>query len=291
MLTAAVDIGSNTTRVLVAEPQNGQLRAVMEQRAYTRIGRGAKSNGAIRRRRSPRSPRSSRPRSALPGRLGPKHAAWSQRRRYARPSTAPRSPPRSRLNRGWRVDVISEREEGRLAFLGATKTLGHPAEGKIAVVDVGGASSEIVIGTIAKGAKKVKSFAVGSGSLAESYLKGDPPSAAEIRKVRDRIDEVSRRSTWAVSSRPSPSVAARPRCAAWSAPCSNTRPWSGASASSRLPPKRWPAIRARHPSRRGSAKRNPDPREDLRDPRPAASDRQRWPARGHHPRSAQQRQQ
>src|SRR6185312_15222698 len=47
MLCAAIDIGSNTTRVLVAEPQEGQLRKVMEQRAYTRIGKGASKKGNI----------------------------------------------------------------------------------------------------------------------------------------------------------------------------------------------------------------------------------------------------
>src|SRR2546423_3819619 len=47
MLCAAIDIGSNTTRVLVAEPQDGQLKKVMEQRAYTRIGQDAKEDGSI----------------------------------------------------------------------------------------------------------------------------------------------------------------------------------------------------------------------------------------------------
>ena len=47
MLCGAIDIGSNTTRLLVAEPQEGQLRKVMEQRAYTRIGKGASKNGKI----------------------------------------------------------------------------------------------------------------------------------------------------------------------------------------------------------------------------------------------------
>src|SRR5215218_6558948 len=47
MLCAAIDIGSNTTRVLVAEPQEGQLRTVMEQRAYARIDKGSKRDGAI----------------------------------------------------------------------------------------------------------------------------------------------------------------------------------------------------------------------------------------------------
>ena len=47
VLCAAVDIGSNTTRVLVAEPQEGQLRKVMEQRAYTRFDKDSKRKGRI----------------------------------------------------------------------------------------------------------------------------------------------------------------------------------------------------------------------------------------------------
>ena len=47
MLCAAIDIGSNTTRVLVAEPIDGQLKKVMEQRAYTRISKAVDGDGAI----------------------------------------------------------------------------------------------------------------------------------------------------------------------------------------------------------------------------------------------------
>ena len=47
MLCAAIDIGSNTTRVLVAEPVDGQLKKVMEQRAYTRINKALGDDGAI----------------------------------------------------------------------------------------------------------------------------------------------------------------------------------------------------------------------------------------------------
>src|SRR5512147_223148 len=47
MICGAIDIGSNITRLLVAEPQEGQLRKVMEQRAYTRIGKGASKDGKI----------------------------------------------------------------------------------------------------------------------------------------------------------------------------------------------------------------------------------------------------
>jgi exopolyphosphatase / guanosine-5'-triphosphate,3'-diphosphate pyrophosphatase len=76
-----------------------------------------------------------------------------------------------------------------LAFIGATKTLGHPVEGRVAVVDVGGGSSEIVLGTVAGGADQVHSFRIGSGMLAEELLESDPPSAAELREVRERINE------------------------------------------------------------------------------------------------------
>ena len=44
---AAIDIGSNTTRLLVAEPVDGQLKKTMEQRAYTRIGKAIDENGIL----------------------------------------------------------------------------------------------------------------------------------------------------------------------------------------------------------------------------------------------------
>ena len=47
MLCAAIDIGSNTTRVLVAEPTGAQLTKVMEQRAYTRINKAIGDDGTI----------------------------------------------------------------------------------------------------------------------------------------------------------------------------------------------------------------------------------------------------
>ncbi len=87
------------------------------------------------------------------------------------------------------VEVLSEEEEGRLAFLGATKTLGHPVEGRIGVVDVGGGSSEIILGTAAGGVSEVRSFKIGSGAVAEEFFTRDPPSASEIRALRDYIDD------------------------------------------------------------------------------------------------------
>jgi exopolyphosphatase/guanosine-5'-triphosphate,3'-diphosphate pyrophosphatase len=85
------------------------------------------------------------------------------------------------------VEILSEEGEGRLAFLGAVRTLGERVDGDLGVVDVGGGSSEVAIGTAHQGARVVRSFAIGSGSLADAYLSGDPPSAAELEAIRAHL--------------------------------------------------------------------------------------------------------
>jgi exopolyphosphatase / guanosine-5'-triphosphate,3'-diphosphate pyrophosphatase len=187
MLCAAIDIGSNTTRVLVAEPQEGQLRKVLEQRAYTRIDKASKRKGKI-----------------VPEKIAELADVVDTQVRLAQEMEAEAirvvataaireakntSDVVAEISRvsGLPVDVLSDQEEGRLAFLGASKTLGHPVEGELAVVDVGGGSSEIVFGSVDAGVREVLSFKIGSGTLAEDFLANDPPSAGEIRSLRDHI--------------------------------------------------------------------------------------------------------
>ena len=192
MLCAAIDIGSNTTRVLVAEPVDGQLKKVMEQRAYTRINKALGEKGEIlaREGRGGR-PRSSPPRSGWRGSSAPRRSAPSPPRRV-READQRRARSAKAIGEaaGVEVEILSEEEEGRLSFIGATKTLGHPVDGKVGVVDVGGGSTEVILGTVHGGAKEVRSWKVGSGVLADELIASDPPSAAEIRKVRDRIDDL-----------------------------------------------------------------------------------------------------
>jgi exopolyphosphatase/guanosine-5'-triphosphate,3'-diphosphate pyrophosphatase len=189
MLCGAIDIGSNTTRLLVAEPDDGQLRKVMEQRAYTRIGKGASKNGKI-----------------TAEKIAEVADVVSTQVRLAREmgaetiKTVATAAIRDAKNRdkivkeieeiaGVEVDVLDEEDEGRFAFVGATKSLGHPVDGTIAVVDVGGGSSEVIYGTVPDGVTDVKSFKIGSGVLTEDHLESDPPSASEIRELRDHISD------------------------------------------------------------------------------------------------------
>jgi exopolyphosphatase/guanosine-5'-triphosphate,3'-diphosphate pyrophosphatase len=188
MLCAAIDIGSNTTRVLVAEPEDGQLRKVMEQRAYTRINKGLrKKDGAITGGKIDEVCDVVATQVRLAQELG------AEAIRIVATAAIREAPNREEVAdaiaeaAGFPVQVLSEEEEGGLAFLGATKALGHPVEGDIGVVDVGGGSSEVIIGTLAEGVREVHSFPVGSGALAEEFLNGDPPGPSEIRNLRDEI--------------------------------------------------------------------------------------------------------
>lgn len=187
MLCAAIDIGSNTTRLLVAEPQEGQLRKVMEQRAYTRIGKDANKNGKITDEKIAEVAEVVVTQVRLAEEMGAEVIKIVATAAIREAKNRDKVVKTIGKEAGVAVEVLSVEEEGRLAFIGATKSLGHPVEGTVAVVDVGGGSSEVIFGTLTEGVTEVRSWKIGSGSLAEDHLQSDPPSASEIRSVRDGI--------------------------------------------------------------------------------------------------------
>ena len=189
MLCAAIDIGSNTTRVLVAEPREGQLRTVMEQRTYTRIGKSARRNGSIKEDKIAEIAQTVATQVRLAEEVGAEALKTVATAAIREADNRDQVVGEIKRVAGVDVEVLSEHEEGRLAFVGATKTLGHPTSGEIGVVDVGGGSTEVITGTIARGVGKVHSFTIGSGSLADSFLSSDPPSPSELRAVREHIAE------------------------------------------------------------------------------------------------------
>jgi exopolyphosphatase/guanosine-5'-triphosphate,3'-diphosphate pyrophosphatase len=190
MLCAAIDIGSNTTRVLVAEPVDGQLKKVMEQRAYTRINRAVNGDGEIPAEKVDDVAEVVATQVRLARELGAERIRAVATAAIREASNGEEVARRIGQAAGVPIEILSDEEEGRLSFIGATKALGHPVEGKIGVVDVGGGSTEVILGTVADGVEAVRSWRVGSGALADDLIASDPPSAAEIRKVRDRIDDI-----------------------------------------------------------------------------------------------------
>jgi exopolyphosphatase/guanosine-5'-triphosphate,3'-diphosphate pyrophosphatase len=189
-LCAAIDIGSNTTRVLVAEPVDGLLKKVMEQRAYTRINKAIRDSGEIPAEKAAEVAEVVATQVRLARELGAEEIRAVATAAVREASNGAAVAEQIGDAAGVPVEILSEQEEGRLSFIGATKTLGHPVEGRVGVVDVGGGSSEIILGTVPGGVQEVRSWPVGSGVLADELIASDPPSPAEIRKVRDRIEDL-----------------------------------------------------------------------------------------------------
>lgn len=87
------------------------------------------------------------------------------------------------------VELLSERDEARLAFAGATSVLEGAAAGAVAVVDVGGGSAQLVVGTCDAGAGWSVSLPLGSSDLTAAHLHGDPPAARELSALRDAVEQ------------------------------------------------------------------------------------------------------
>jgi exopolyphosphatase/guanosine-5'-triphosphate,3'-diphosphate pyrophosphatase len=183
MVCACVDIGTNTTRVLVADVKDGRLAEVLlQQRAFTRIGM---------------APEIAADKIAEVARVVADQVALARGTGARGVRVVATAAIRAALNRDEflagmpvAIEILDEDEEARMAFLGATSTVGRDLVGTVAVVDVGGGSTEIAIGTVARGVDWSSSFLVGSGVLADRYLRTDPPSLEELRAARDHAMDV-----------------------------------------------------------------------------------------------------
>ena len=179
MLCACIDIGTNTTRVLVADAKDGRLEEVLQQKAMTRLGRGLKSGGTLSQQQIAETARVVAAQRAIARTVGAVHI------RTVATAVIRKAANKHEFCRAvGGVEILDGAEEARLAFLGATRTLGQPLPGRVGVVDVGGGSTEIAVGTLEHGVEWSASFDFGSGFLADSYLHTDPPSAAELEAVR-----------------------------------------------------------------------------------------------------------
>lgn len=186
MRCACVDIGTNTTRLLVAEPDGAALREVATLRQFLRLR--AQQCGGI-----PEATVASVA-STVAALVRLAHRQGAERVRVVATAAI-----RSATNRdalcaavtqaaGLAVEVLSGEEEARLAFAGATQTLDDAPEGLLGVVDVGGGSSELVAGTLVGGVSWATSFTLGSGVLTDLHVRSDPPTARELDAIRADID-------------------------------------------------------------------------------------------------------
>jgi exopolyphosphatase/guanosine-5'-triphosphate,3'-diphosphate pyrophosphatase len=194
---AAVDIGTNSVRLLIAEldgttPRDAKLVPFDRRMRITRLGQGVDRARALAPEAIERTITVLREyRGALDA-----HGVTAVR------ATAT-SAARDASNRdefftaahdelGVTPELISGEEEAALSFLGATADLDAPAP--YLVVDIGGGSTEFVLGTDAP--TGLVSLDMGCVRITEQYLHSDPPAPEElsnaIAAVRDLVAEVPR---------------------------------------------------------------------------------------------------
>jgi len=176
---AALDIGSNTVHVLVADVVRGKLEDVAHYVEMPELGPRVARTGSIGSRAvvALRAARKVLAQARAHG-YDELIAAATQAVRGARDGRAFVRQAEEVL--GVPVRILSVRREAELSFLGAASR--HAARREWALVDLGGASTEIVI---ARGDRMLRSVAlpIGSGVLADTYL-SDPPRAEERARLR-----------------------------------------------------------------------------------------------------------
>jgi exopolyphosphatase/guanosine-5'-triphosphate,3'-diphosphate pyrophosphatase len=169
---AVIDIGTNTTRLLVAEVSGGRLEEVVQRRHFI---------------------------APIPGKermlaeLVEAEAALARAEgadevvvvgtAALRALPAVRTLERACERAGGGLEILSEGREAELAFLGATFGL-EEAEEPVAVVDVGGGSTEIAVGLPGEAPDWWASRPIGSRKLTDRALLDDPPSAEQIGAAR-----------------------------------------------------------------------------------------------------------
>jgi exopolyphosphatase / guanosine-5'-triphosphate,3'-diphosphate pyrophosphatase len=184
MRLAAMDVGTNSTRLLVADVDGGRVVAEhAREMIITRLGKGVDRTGRL----DPAALR--RTLDVLAGYAATCRRLGVQHRRVVATSATRDAGNRQEFLDGVRAllgvgaEVLSGREEAATAYRGATHDL--PGGGRTLVVDIGGGSTELILGTRSIGnPEAMVSLDLGCVRLYERHLRSDPPTAAEVAALR-----------------------------------------------------------------------------------------------------------
>jgi exopolyphosphatase/guanosine-5'-triphosphate,3'-diphosphate pyrophosphatase len=184
MRRACIDIGSNTTRLLVADCQRGRIVEVHQERAFTRIGRAMHPDGTIAQNKLAEVVEVVAAQLVAAREHGALQVRGVATAAIRRAANGPALIDAISSVCGLRVEILSCEDEARLAFVGAAGTLGRTPAGDLGVVDVGGGSTELVIGTVPEQVRWSTSLALGTGNLTDRCIDSDPPSEEEVARAR-----------------------------------------------------------------------------------------------------------
>lgn len=184
---AAVDIGSNSVRMMAAEVGQGLTRILAQERQVTRLGESVFRTGRI----------SGEALDFLTAQLARMYAAYSALevrgvRAVATSAVRDAGNQQEFLQRTSEalksnVEIISGPEEARLIHLGVEARWPRPKE-RTLIVDVGGGSAELIISQSGQLLDAV-SKPLGAVRLTEVFLKSDPPGPDELHRLDRYIEE------------------------------------------------------------------------------------------------------
>jgi exopolyphosphatase / guanosine-5'-triphosphate,3'-diphosphate pyrophosphatase len=189
MRVAVVDLGTNTTRVLLADVEDGRVRELERRTKVTRLGQGVDSTGRLADEAIERVAATLTDYKAVLDELQPERAialATSATRDAANGAEF-----RQMLHDRFGLDahIIPGEEEARLTFLGATAA--RPAgDGPFVVIDIGGGSTEFVVGSAGAAPDFRVSTQAGSVRQTERHLQEDPPSDEDMAKLQAAIRSI-----------------------------------------------------------------------------------------------------
>ncbi|TVU66657.1 Ppx/GppA family phosphatase [Paenarthrobacter nitroguajacolicus] len=188
---AAIDCGTNSIRLLIADASpngaSGPLTDVVREMRVVRLGQGVDATGELAPEALARTFAATRDYAELIKEHG------AERVRFAATSATRDASNRQVFVDGIRdllgvePEVISGDEEAALSFAGASSVLPATGEDAILVVDLGGGSTEFVLGD-SNGVIAARSVDVGCVRLTERHLRSDPPTAAQIAAAEADVD-------------------------------------------------------------------------------------------------------
>ncbi len=185
MKIAAIDIGTNSTRLLVSEFKNSLFHTLEREMEINRIGKNLEITKEI----------SSDPAQAVSNTLV-KYKDLMRRHGVAKYRAVGTSAVRKAKNSQWFISYIREStgieietitggEEAILSFYGASRLL--DVQKKILVIDIGGGSTEFILGNKGQELNKAESLDIGCVSLSEEFIRGERPGKTELEKMHSRI--------------------------------------------------------------------------------------------------------
>jgi exopolyphosphatase/guanosine-5'-triphosphate,3'-diphosphate pyrophosphatase len=185
---AAVDLGTNSVRLLVARAVAGEggLQELARDTVITRIGQGVDRTGRLGEEPLRRTI------EVVERYCRRARALGAERVHLAATSAVRDAEDRDRLGEaverltGGPMEVLSGEDEARLSFLGATRGLEAP--GPHLVLDIGGGSTEFALGD--GEARFVLSAPIGSVRLNERFVRSDPPSDRELAALEEAVTAV-----------------------------------------------------------------------------------------------------